>query len=70
MNISGVRPGDVVEVDKRGRAFHALVRGHDQRELVILPLTRGVTWQRARAREIVGHWRASKATRAAKGWDT
>lgn len=69
MNVSGVRPGDVVEVDKKGRTFHAIVRGYGSGELRIQPLSPKINYFAATAREVIGHWRASKATRTLKGWD-
>jgi hypothetical protein len=69
VNISGVRPGDVVEVTKRnGVPFHAVVRGPDGDGLRLHPLSPRINYFHATAREITGHWRASKATRTLKGW--
>jgi hypothetical protein len=59
----GLAPGDIVEVDKKGRRFHALVEGLEQQgsggrfELELRPLTRGVSYRRATVREVVGVWR-------------
>jgi hypothetical protein len=58
----GIGPGDIVEVDKKGRRFHALVEGLEQAdsgrfELDLLPLQRGVSYRRATVREVVGVWR-------------
>jgi len=56
-------PGDIVEVDKKGRRFHALVEGLEQQgsggrfELELRPLARGVSYRRATVREVVGVWR-------------
>lgn len=69
MNITGIRQGDVVEVTKRnGDPFHAIVRGPDGAGLRVIPLSPRINYFHATAREVTGHWRASKATRAAKGW--
>ena len=59
----GLAPGDIVEVDKKGRRFHALVEGLEQQgsggrfELELRPLARGVSYRRATVREVVGVWR-------------
>jgi hypothetical protein len=62
----GIGPGDIVEVDKKGRRFHALVESLEQSssgsrfELELRPLARGVTYRRATVREVVGVWRRVK----------
>jgi hypothetical protein len=58
----GILPGDVVEVDKRGRRFHALVLEIDQQEsgrfeLTLHPLDSRVSWRTASVREVVEVWR-------------
>jgi hypothetical protein len=59
-------PGDIVEVDKKGRRFHALVETLEQSasggrfELELRPLHRGVSYRRATVREVVGVWRRVK----------
>jgi hypothetical protein len=59
----GLAPGDIVEVDKKGRRFHALVETLEQSasggrfELELRPLARGVSYRRATIREVVGVWR-------------
>ena len=62
----GLAPGDIVEVDKKGRRFHALVETLEQSasggrfELELRPLHRGVSYRRATVREVVGVWRRVK----------
>jgi hypothetical protein len=58
----GIAPGDIVEIDKKGRRFHALVEALEQTgsgrfELELLPLAPGITYRRATIREVVGVWR-------------
>jgi hypothetical protein len=58
----GIAPGDIVEVDKRGRHFHALVTELSQLEtgrfeLVLRPLDSRVSWRTASVREVVAVWR-------------
>lgn len=78
MTLSGVRPGDIVEVDIKGRRFHAIVTqvlpiGAELAggRLVIAPIDRRITYTRARSREVIGHWRKSRqAPRRARTQET
>ncbi|MBI5103552.1 MAG: hypothetical protein HZB46_00930 [Solirubrobacterales bacterium] len=61
----GIAPGDIVEVDRKGRRFHALVTSVEQREsgrfdLGVRPLDGRSTWRTATVREVVGVWRRAK----------
>jgi len=58
----GIAPGDIVEIDKRGRRFHALVLELEQREsnrfeLSVRPLDSRISWRTASVREVVEVWR-------------
>jgi hypothetical protein len=58
----GIGPGDIVEVDKKGRRFHALVTELQQLEsgrfeLVLRPLDSRITWRTASVREVRDVWR-------------
>jgi hypothetical protein len=58
----GIGPGDIVEVDKKGRRFHALVVELDQAEsgrfqLSVRPLDSRVSYRQATVREVVAVWR-------------
>jgi hypothetical protein len=58
----GIGPGDIVEVDKKGRRFHALVVELDQVEsgrfhLNVRPLDSRVSYRQATVREVVAVWR-------------
>jgi hypothetical protein len=73
MDTGSLKPGDLVEVDKRGRRFHSEFRrrlgvGAELAggSLVIAPLQKGVSYRQATSREIVGIWHANKQTRARK----
>lgn len=63
MNISGIRPGDLVKIDRKGRIFHAEAVRIEGRTLHIAPLQRGITFRTATAREVVAHWRKAGRTR-------
>ena len=54
--------GDIVEIDKRGRRFHALVTQLEQLEsgrfeLLVRPLDSRISWRTATVREVVEVWR-------------
>jgi hypothetical protein len=68
----GIAPGDIVEVDRKGRRFHALVEGVEQREsgrfdLALRPLDGRSTWRSATVREVVGVWRRARGAGAMRG---
>jgi hypothetical protein len=56
MRLEGIENGDIVEIDRMGRRFHALVSGAAPGGLSIQPLDRRVTYRSCRAREVVAHW--------------
>jgi hypothetical protein len=56
MRLEGIDNGDIVEIDRMGRRFHALVSGVAPGGLAIQPLDRRVTYRSCRAREVVAHW--------------
>jgi hypothetical protein len=56
MRLEGIRTGDIVEVDRLGRRFHALVTGNIADGLAVQSLERRVTYRSCRAHEVVGHW--------------
>jgi hypothetical protein len=58
----GIAPGDIVELDKKGRRFHALVLEMSQLEsnrfeLSVRPLDSRISWRTASVREVVDVWR-------------
>jgi hypothetical protein len=58
----GIGAGDIVEIDKRGRRFHALVLELQQLdsgrfELHVRPLDTRISWRTATVREVVEVWR-------------
>jgi hypothetical protein len=61
----GIAPGDVVEVDKKGRRFHALVTSLSQLdsgrfELELRPLDNRISYRHATVRDVVGLWRKAE----------
>lgn len=70
MRLAEIQPGDVVEVDKKGRKIFGLVLEVDRAgTLTFEPLCRGVSWRTARSREVVRHWRKAKRFRGASDPD-
>ena len=56
MRLEGIETGDIVEIDRLGRRFHALVTGNTPGGLLIKPLDRRVSYRSCRAREVAAHW--------------
>jgi hypothetical protein len=61
----GIAPGDIVEVDRKGRRFHALVTGIEQLdsgrfELDLRPLDSRISYRRATVREVVVVYRRAR----------
>jgi hypothetical protein len=56
MRLEGIQGGDIVEVDHKGRRFHAVVTGLAPGGLALAPMDRRVNHYSARSHEVVGHW--------------
>jgi len=57
VRLEGIQTGDIVEVDRLGRRFHALVTGSaNPGGLSIQPLDKRITYRACRAHEVVAHW--------------
>jgi hypothetical protein len=61
-----IGPGDIVEVDRKGRRYHAHVTAINQREsgrfeLALRPLDGRTTYRSATVREVVAVWRRARA---------
>ncbi len=56
MRLDGIHPGDLVQVDMRGRLFHALVTDTTPDGLALRPIERGINHYSCRARQVVVHW--------------
>ena len=56
LRLEGIQIGDIVEVDRLGRRFHALVISTAQGGLSVQPLDRRISYRSARAHDVVGHW--------------
>lgn len=70
MRLAPIQPGDIVEIDKKGRRLHGLVLAVERDgEVRFEPLCRGVSWRSARAREVVRHWTRASRRRGAEDPD-
>ena len=56
MRLEGIQAGDIVEVDRLGRRFHALVGESADGGLSIEPLDRRITYRTCRPHEVRAHW--------------
>lgn len=56
VRLEGIHTGDIVEVDRKGRRFHALVTGTATGGLSLQPTDRRVNYYSCRSREVIGHW--------------
>jgi hypothetical protein len=56
MRLEGIQTGDIVEVDRMGRRYLAVVTGAMPGGLQVLPVDRRITYRTCRAREVIGHW--------------
>jgi hypothetical protein len=56
MRLEGIEGGDIIEVDRLGRRFHAIVSGNAPGGLAIQPLDRKISYRTCRAHEVQGHW--------------
>jgi len=64
MRTRAVQPGDIVLVTKRGRIFHATVRGIAAGGgFEVAPIERGISYRHVKAAEITDHWARSGARR-------
>lgn len=57
MNLTGLKRGDVIAVDIRGRRFMAFVRDPDERPIGIDPIDSRISHRSCNARQVIGVWR-------------
>lgn len=53
MNTSSLHPGDVVECNRKGRKFEAMIRAKEGRTIHVFPLTQGISYFTVKSAEIV-----------------
>jgi hypothetical protein len=56
VRLAGIQAGDIVEVDRRGRRFHAVVTDTAAGGLAVEPLDRRISYRSCRAHEVLAHW--------------
>jgi hypothetical protein len=56
MRLEGIQTGDIVEVDRNGRRFYAIVTAPAPGGLSLQPTDRRVNYYSCRSREVIGHW--------------
>jgi hypothetical protein len=57
MKLASIHPGDLIEVDKRGRRMFGKVVEIEDALVRFEPLCPGVSYRHASSREIIGHWK-------------
>jgi hypothetical protein len=64
VRLASIKPGDIVRCNKKGRLFHATVKGLGPAgTLVVMPIERNVSYRHVAASEIADHWSHTAATR-------
>jgi hypothetical protein len=56
MRLEGIKAGHIVEVDRLGRRFHAIVVGSGPGGLELQPIDRRINYFSCRSREVTAHW--------------
>ena len=64
MRLEGIQTGDIVEIDRNGRRFYAVVTGPSPGGLALQPTDRRINYYSARSREVIGHWAKRGSPRA------
>lgn len=66
MRMAAIKPGDIVQCNKKGRLFHAKVKGAGVGgTLLVQPIERNISYRHIAASEIADHWSHTVATRRA-----
>jgi hypothetical protein len=63
MRLEGIQTGDIVQVDRNGRRFYAIVTAAAPGGLALQPTDRRVNYYSCRSREVLGHWARRGAPR-------
>lgn len=56
MQLSAIKRGDIVRVNKKGREFLAFVTDKQTGAVELEPIERGISHRTATAREVTDHW--------------
>jgi hypothetical protein len=64
MRLAAIKPGDIVACNKKGRVFHAKVKGAGAAgTLLVMPIERNISYRHVTASEITDHWSHTVETR-------
>lgn len=53
MNTKNLHPGDIVECNRKGRKFDAMIRSKDGKTIHVFPLIKGISYYTIKSTEIV-----------------
>lgn len=63
-SLATIHPGDIVEIDRKGRRFHAIVIEKSAGMLTrIRAIDPRINYTTATSREVIAHWRKTKNVR-------
>lgn len=62
-DLGRIHPGDIVEVNVRGRIAMAFAQKREGREMGIEPITPGFNYHRVTGRQVTRHWRQTRNQR-------
>ncbi len=62
VTIGSIKPGDIVDVNHKGRRFYAIVKAKAGRKLDLRPLDRNVNYFTATSYDVVGIYRKAKGS--------
>ena len=66
MRLTAIKPGDIVQCNKKGRLFHAKVIGAAAPGMLrVQPIERNISYRHVNASEIADHWSHTISTRRA-----
>lgn len=67
MRLAGLSAGDLIEVDRGGRRFFALVTERGPAGVELEPLSAGVSYRNATAAQVIGVYRRAAGSRIIRG---
>jgi hypothetical protein len=56
VRLDGIQTGDIVQVDRLGRRFYALVTENASGGLSLEPMDRRISYRTCRAHDVLAHW--------------
>lgn len=61
MNLVGLQPGDIVQIQKKGWNYYAIVKQREKQQLDVLPLDPRCNYFSATAREVVAIYKKQRS---------